>query len=352
MPAQTTPPGAPPGTPPDPPGSTPAPARRRHPLVMAIYGVVGALVVASATYFSFASANAGSDVRSNVTLIAPAGAGGGWDTFMREMQQAMRTNGLVNNSQVVNIPGAAGTIGLSKLSTMSGQANVLMVSGAGLVAGVEQLDAAVTHAQVRPVARVVEEYDVIVVPADSPYTSLAQLVEAWKANPGQVPWTGGGTFDQLVMTDLALKTGVPTQDITYIPKSGGGEAVQALITKTAAAATSGYKDVSDQIEAGRLRALGLAAPQRFEGSEIPTLAEQGYDVTLANWRAIMAPPGITQDEFGQLQTLVRESVATPEWQAAIARNEWSDVYLDGADFDTWFAAEQTRIAELVGRMDG
>lgn len=340
-------PQEPPGRPPEATADTGESPKRRHRLAVLVYGVVGAIVVASATWFSFQSATAGSDPRSNVTLIAPAGAGGGWDSFMREMQQAMRANSLANNSQVVNIPGAAGTIGLSKLSTMAGQPNVLMVSGAGLVAGVAQLDSAVTHDDVRPIARVVEEYDVVVVPSESSHQTLADLVAAWKADPGAVPWTGGGTFDQLVMTDFALKAGLEPSRTTYIPKSGGGEATQALITKTAAAATSGYKDVADQIESGRLRALGLAAPERLPGVDIPTMNEQGYDVTLANWRAVLAAPGITDEQFTQLSALVREVAATPEWKNAIDRNKWSDVYLDGPEFDEWLTQEQARIAELV-----
>ncbi|MFI7495574.1 tripartite tricarboxylate transporter substrate binding protein [Kocuria sp. M4R2S49] len=314
---------------------------------MTVYGVVAAAVIGVAAFFSFQSATAGSDIRSNLTLIAPAGAGGGWDTFMREQQQAMRVNSLVNNSQVVNIPGAAGTIGLGQLSTMEGQANTLMVTGAGLVAGVAQLDSAVTHDDVRPIARVVEEYDVVVVPADSPYETIDELVEAWRANPAEVAWTGGGTFDQLVMTELALEAGIEPSETTYIPKSGGGEATQALITGTADAATSGYMDVADQIEAGRLKALGMAAPQRLDGVEIPTLAEQGFAVDLANWRAVLAPPGITDEEFAELRTLLEESVATPEWQEAVERNKWTEVYLAGDEFDEFMASEQERIAALV-----
>lgn len=314
---------------------------------MTVYGVTAAAVIGLASFFSVQSATAGSDLRANVTLIAPAGAGGGWDTFMREQQQAMRANSLVNNSQVVNIPGAAGTIGLGKLSTMHGQANTLMVTGAGLVAGVAQTDSPVTHDDVRPIARVVEEYDVVVVPADSPYETIDELVEAWRANPAEVAWTGGGTFDQLVMTELALEVGIDPSENTYIPKSGGGEATQALITGTADAATSGYMDVADQIEAGRLRALGLAAPQQLEGVDIPTLAAQGYDVDLANWRAVLAPPGITDEEFAELRALLEESVATPEWQEAVDRNKWSEVYLAGEEFDEFMQSEQQRIADLV-----
>lgn len=328
-----------------------APDSSRHPVAMVIYGIVAALVIGTATYFSFASASTGRDVRSNVTLIAPAGAGGGWDTFMREMQQAMRTNGITNNSQVVNIPGAGGTIGLGQLSTMSGQANVLMVTGTGLVGSIDLLDSAVTHDNVRPIARVVEEYNAVVVPADSPYQTLDDLVAAWKANPSGTPWVSGGTFDELVLTDLATKAGVDTRNMTVIPKSGGGEVTQALITHTGVAATSGYKDVADQIEGGRLRALALTAPQRFAGSSIPTARELGYDVTLANWRAIVAPPGITDEEFETLRQVVHETVQTPEWRDAIARNQWTDVYLDGPQFEQWFGEEEARIGELVGRMN-
>lgn len=325
----------------------PTPGRDRPGTGLIIYALVAALVIGTAVWQSVARGDQGTDVRSSMTLIAPAGAGGGWDTFMREQQQAMRTNALVGNVQVVNIPGAAGTIGLGRLSTMDGQANVMMVSGAGLVAGVEQTGSPVTHDDVTMLGRVVEEYDVVVVPADSPYETLEELVEAWRADPGSIAWTGGGTFDQLVMTALAIEAGIDPSDLTYIPKSGGGEAVQALVTDTASAATSGYMDVSDQIEAGRLRALGLAAPAPLDGVDIPTLAEQGYEVTLANFRVVAAPAGITGEEKTQLVELLTETTRTPEWQDAIGRNRWSDVFLTGPEFDAWFADQQVQIAELV-----
>lgn len=321
---------------------------------MTIYAVVGAIIVATAAYFSVASADQGRDARASVTLIAPAGAGGGWDTFMRELQQAMRANGITSNSRVVNIPGAGGTIALGKLSTMVGQANVMMVSGTGMVGSIDLLNSAVTHDDVRPIARVVEEYNVVVVPADSPYQTLDDLVQGWRANTSGTPWAVGGTFDELVLTEFASQAGIDPRQATVIPKSGGGEVTQALITRTSVAATSGFKDVSDQIEGGRLRALGLAAPQRFTsgpGIDIPTLAEQGYDVTLANWRAVVAPPGITDAEYTTLEKIMRETVQTQEWRDAIERNQWTDVYLDGQEFQTWFTAEQARIAQLVARMN-
>ena len=329
-----------------PPDRREEPAPRR-PIAMAVYAVFAVVVIGLASFFSVQSASGGSQISSRLTLIAPAGPGGGWDTFQREMQQAMRANKLVNTVQVVNVPGAAGTIGLGKLTTMHGRANNLMVTGTGLAAGVAQLDAPVSHADVTLIARVVEEYDVVVVKADSPYKTLDDLVAAWKANPRSVAWTGGGTFDQLVIADLATKAGIAPNAITYIPKSGGGEAAQALVTDTAQAATSGYMDVSDQIAGGRLRALGLAAPKRLEGVDIPTLTEQGLPVTLANWRAVVAPPGITAAEKTELVDLVTKTVQTPQWQDAVKRNRWTPVFLTGPELDTWLTSEVERITKLV-----
>lgn len=318
-----------------------------NPAVRAAYALFAVAVIGAASWQSIASASKGSDIHASMTLVAPASAGGGWDTFQREQQQAMRANKLVNNVQVVNIPGAAGTIGLAKVATMRGQANTLLVSGAGLVAGVEQTKSQVSHKDVTLIARVVEEYDVVVVKSDSPYKTMNELVDAWKKAPAKVAWTGGGTFDQLVMTDFGVKAGIEPSTLKYIPKSGGGEATQALVTNTAQAATSGYKDVADQIDSGRLRALGLAAPERLDGVDIPTLKEQGYDVTLANWRAIVAPPGITPDEKQQLTQLVTQVVGTSQWKDAIKRNKWTDVFLTGPEVDTWLAQQEKDIAKLV-----
>ncbi|MDO5697568.1 MAG: tripartite tricarboxylate transporter substrate-binding protein [Dermatophilus congolensis] len=314
---------------------------------MAVYALFAVLVIGAASFFSVQRASGGSDIRSNMTLVAPAGPGGGWDTFQREMQQAMRANKLVNNVQVVNVPGAAGTIGLGKMTTMGGRANNLMVTGTGLVAGVEQLGAPVNHDDVTLIARVVEEYNVVVVKGDSPYQTLDELVTAWKANPKSIAWTGGGSFDQLVMTEFGTKLGIPADQLTYIPKAGGGEAAQALITDTAAASAAGIADMTDQIEAGRLRALGIAAPERLPGMDVPTLKEQGYDVTLANWRAVVAPPGITPEEKAELTTLVTEATQTPQWRDAIERNRWTDVFLTGPELDTWMKGEVERIGKLV-----
>lgn len=323
--------------------------RRRWGSGMVVYAVVATLLVGWAMTASARSAHKGQDLRSSLTLIAPAGAGGGWDTFAREQQAAMRTGRIVNNVQVVNIPGAGGTIGLSKFVTMRGEAQNLLVTGTVMLGAIAVNDSPNTLKDVRPVARISEEYDVIVVPAKSPYRTIDDLVTAWKKDPKAMTFTGGsaGGLDQLIVADLALKAGMKASETTYIPKSGGGEAIQILSSGSADVGVSGINEFSDQIEAGRMRALAIVAPERVEGIDIPTLKEQGYDVAMTNWRGFVAPPGITDEQFAQLQQILEDTAQSQEWKDAMARNKWTDVFLTGPELEKFIAEDTEQINALV-----
>ena len=329
----------------------PAPPRRTRSVVGKIVGgVIAAAAIGTAATGSVVSASTGNEVGASMTIVAPAAAGGGWDGVARELQQAQKANGLVNNVQVVNMPGAGGTIALGNVSVLEGQPNNMLVGGTGLLAATIQFDSAATLDDVTPLAVVVEEYDVIVVPADSPYETLDDLVQAWKDDPKALPWTGGGSFDQLVVTDLALSAGIDPVDTTYISSDGGGEAIQALLNGTAKAAAGGYPDNIDQIEAGRLRALALVANEPIEGIDIPTAVEQGHDVTLTNWRSLSAPTGLDDDEREALTELVLDSVATPEWAGAMERYPWTERIIPGDDLAACLRDEEVRIRELYEEM--
>jgi putative tricarboxylic transport membrane protein len=332
------------------PERQPSSRRRSGWIARLIGGAIAVAAIGVASYGSISSAALGSDIRNSMTIIAPAAAGGGWDGVAREMQQGMKANGIVNNVQVVNMPGAGGTIALGNLSVLSGQPNNILVGGTGLLAATIQFDSAATLDDVTPLATIVEEYDVIVVPADSPYETLDDLVEAWRDDPKALPWSGGGSFDQLVVTDLALAAGVDPIDVTYIPSDGGGEAIQAMLNGTVSAAAGGYPDNIDQIESGRLRALALVAPERVDGIDIPTAAEQGYDISLTNWRSLSAPAGLSGEDREALVELVLETLDTPEWADAMTRYHWTEKVLTGDELDAFLVEEHDRIAQLYEEM--
>jgi putative tricarboxylic transport membrane protein len=268
------------------------------------------------------------------------------------MQHVLRETGLARSVQVVNTPGAAGTIGLARFARSErGNANALLVTGLVMVSGIAANDSPVTLADVSPIARLSGEYEVIVVPASSRFRSLGELVAAFRASPRAVSWGGGsaGGTDEILVRLLADRVGVEATAINYIAYSGGGQALASVLGAHVSAAVSGLGEFAAQIESGELRALAISAPERVAGIAIPTFREQGVDVALLNWRGVVGPPGLTRAEQRELEDLVGRMAATTEWKAALRRNGWADIYMRADDFRRFLTDETARVAPLVAR---
>ncbi|MEY8576683.1 tripartite tricarboxylate transporter substrate-binding protein [Corynebacteriaceae bacterium 6-324] len=281
-----------------------------------------------------AATDTGADARSAVSLIAPAGAGGGWDGAAREIQQTMREEGSVVNPTVVNIPGAGGTIGLSQLMEMPGNNTTLMVMGITMLGAININGSGVSIDEVTPIARITDDYDVLVVPADSPYETVDDVMQEMAKDPRNFPWGGGslGSLDQMIIAQLADEAGIDPKEVNYMAHSGGAELATALLSGTIDASVSGYNDFSDQIEAGRLKMLGISAEEPVDGIDTPTMIEQGYDVSLVNWRGVVAPPGLEDEDVEELRTIMREVLESDTWADVLERNQWADSSLIGEDF--------------------
>ena len=268
----------------------------------------------------------------DVRIIAPAAPGGGWDQTARAMQEAIQGSGGASTVTVENVPGAGGTVGLAQLvSQESGKPNVLMVNGLVMVGAILTNNSAVTLEQVTPIARLTGEFEVVVVPAASELKTLADLVAKLKADPGAVAWGGGsaGGTDHILAGLIAKAVGADVSKLNYVPFSGGGEALAAIMGGHVTAGISGYSEWAGQIQSGELRALAISAPERVAGIDIPTLKEQGVDVELANWRAIVAAPGLDEAQTKALVAVVDGAVKSDGWKKTLADKSWTDLYLSG-----------------------
>lgn len=156
----------------------------------AIVGVVAAAMFVAGSMHANESGEVASP-RTKLTIIAPAAVGGGWDTFAREGQQIMRTEGIANAVQVTNIPGAAGTIGLAQLSEMGDRHDTMMATGGVMVGGIVLNSSPVSLQDVTPIARVAEDVNVLVVPENSPYETLDEFMADFAENPGRTAIAGG-----------------------------------------------------------------------------------------------------------------------------------------------------------------
>jgi putative tricarboxylic transport membrane protein len=310
----------------------------------------GRRLIAAALCLSLAGCGAPSSSRETLTLLAPAAPGGGWDQTARVIQKVLGSTGLAAKAQVVNVPGAGGVIGLAQVvKAHQGDRNLMMMTGLIMMGAILTNKSAVTMDQVTPLARLLGEYEVLVVTPDSPYRTLGEFVKAWQKDPGALAIAGGsaGGTDHMLAGLLALAARVDVARLNYLPHSGGGESLASILGGHVAAGINGYAEMGPFIKAGRLRVLGISSEARVPGLDFPTFKEQGIDVSLANWRAVAAPPGISAAARASLLALLGKMHASDAWKDALRQNNWIDLYLTGPEYDQFLEEEGARVATVL-----
>jgi len=302
----------------------------------------------------FGSPEASADpLLPHLRLIAPAAPGGGWDQTARAMQAVLQEAGIVHTSSVENIPGAAGTIGLARfISAERGNGDVLMMSGLIMLGAVVTHQSPVTLREVTPIARLIGEFEVIVVPAASPLRNLSDLVAMFRAAPESVSWGGGsaGGTDQILAGLFADAVGVDPRRVNYIAYSGGGESLSAILGGQVTVGVNGLGELAPHIEAGSVRVLAISSAERLPDVDAPTFREQGVDLEIENWRSVVAPPGVNTAERQRLEHLIEAMVKSDPWKAAVERYRWNDRYLAGTAFTRFVSSEEARVQGILEKL--
>jgi putative tricarboxylic transport membrane protein len=135
--------------------------------------------------------------------------------------------------------------------------------------------------------------------------------------------------------------------MNYIVSGAGGEMLAQVMGGHITVATGGLNEFAQQIQAGKLRALGISSPERLPGVDIPTFKEQGLDVELVNWRGLMAPGKIRANDKKALDAAMEEMAKSAEWQAILEERGWVDLYQPADAFTAFLDEEQTRIEGLL-----
>jgi putative tricarboxylic transport membrane protein len=306
------------------------------------------LATAAALVAGAYPALSGAQAVAALKMMIPANPGGGWDQTGRNLAAAMLGAKLVGSVQFENKGGAGGTIGLAQfVNSAKGDPNAVMIGGMVMVGGIILNKSPVDLTMVTPIARLTSEYEVIVVPASSPHKTMADLIKAYKANPGAVSWGGGsaGGTDHILGGLIAKAVGADPAKLNYVPFKGGGEAVAAIIGGHVTAGISGLGEFAEHIKGGRLRALAVSGPEREEG--IPTLKEQGIDVVLGNWRGIFGAPGISATQRDALVDLVKKATETPAWKETLAKLGWTPWFLGGDAYKAFLDEDIRRIGAII-----
>jgi putative tricarboxylic transport membrane protein len=316
---------------------------------LSVRNICRSALIAGATLFATSFVTA-AFAQMELKIIAPAAPGGGWDQTARAMQQALVAEKLVKNAQVINIAGAGGTIGLAQfVNSAKGDGNQLMVNGFVMVGAILMNKSPVSMSQITPIARITEETQVMVVPANSPIKTAKDLAEAVKKDVAKVTFAGGsaGGVDHIMAALFVGAVGADASKVNYVPFSGGGESLAAILGGKVTAGISGVAEYDGQIKAGKLRAIGVTSPNRLPGSDIPTFKEQGVDLVLTNWRSVFGAPGINDAQKKALAEIVEKMVKSNAWKEVLKQKGWDDAYMAGDGFAKFMANEQTRVADVM-----
>lgn len=285
-----------------------------------------------------------------IRIIAPGAAGGGFDETARSCEKALVASGLIESAQIINIPGAGGTVGLVKfVEQYRGRHDALLVSGSTMLSSIIVNKTPIDFGAATPLARLFGTANAIVVPAASRYKTIDDLVAVFKADPGSISWAGGsiGGGDHMIAAMFAKTVGVDPKRLNYVAFAGGGEMLASVLGGHVTMASSAWAEVSEQIRAGQLRCLGVTADKDEPGVDAPTLRSQGIDVAFYTWRALLAAPRISNAERANLLDVVAAMIGSPTWKAEAARQGWTDFYLAGDDFVKFVDGERQTARTLL-----
>ncbi|BDT68124.1 hypothetical protein os1_23060 [Comamonadaceae bacterium OS-1] len=273
---------------------------------------------------------------ANIKMMIPANPGGGWDTTGRALGKALTDAQAADSVSFDNKGGAAGALGLAQFVNGSkADPNAMMVMGAVMLGGIITGKPPVGLNQATPLARLTTEYNVFVLPANSPYKSMKEVVEQLKKDPGSIKWGGGsrGSTEHIAAAMIARDAGVDPSKINYVAFRGGGEATAAILGGNVTVGGSGLSEFSEYIKTGKMKALAMTSGTRLKGVDIPTLKEQGINVEIGNWRGVYGAGGITPEQRKALIDMIVKATKSKTWAEAIEKNNWTPAVITGAEFE-------------------
>lgn len=294
-----------------------------------------------------------SEPLKGLRIMVPNSPGGGYDTTARTAAKVMGETKTASNVEVFNLAGAGGTVGLARLVNEKGNKDLTMLMGLGVVGASYTNKSPAKLTETVPLARLIQEPGAIMVPKNSPYKTIKDLVDAWKADPSKLAVGGGsnpGGPDHLLPMQLAQAVGIEPKKVNFVSFDGGGDLLPAILGNKLGFAASGAGEYIDQIKTGEIRVLAVSGAQRLDGVDAPTFKESGIDLEFTNWRGIVAPPGISDADRDKVIAALKKMHDTDEWKAALKTHGWTDAFITGDEFGTFLKDQDQRVADVLKKL--
>ncbi|WP_333889760.1 tripartite tricarboxylate transporter substrate binding protein [Mycolicibacterium gadium] len=283
-----------------------------------------------------------------VTMTAGANPGSGFDITIRAVVDALQREQLVDVPlPVENRPGNSGADFLAEMvEQYRGKDNEVSVTSLSMMMNELLGKSTYGYDDVTMIARLITEYYVVVTRPDSPYNNLGDVMSAIKSDAERVV-VGAANDDQAPFDLLVAAAGGDPSTIDYVPFEGGGDQISALEKGDISVAIGGVSEFVDLLKAGTLQALGVLAEERLPELDVPTAREQGFDVTLSNWRGLYGPPDMPQVAVEFWQNALGTMVESPTWQQIAKDRHFTTTFMIGDEFQTFLAETQADVKQAL-----
>jgi tripartite-type tricarboxylate transporter receptor subunit TctC len=289
----------------------------------------------------------------NVTLVTHSKAGGGTDVFLREMTRYLGKH-MGTNFVVENVQGGSGAKAMAKLATSPADGSIFYGTTPTFI-NTSLLSAPdYTYKDLGAVTNVFLDPQVVYVRMDSPYKTLAEMVEKAKAEPNSVKFgvTTPGSLDRQVMEKFKALTGVEAPVITH---DGGGELLISVLNGTVDLGIGEIQELSAQLEGKEVRLITTYTKDRLEQfPDVMTAREQGIDLVVNKFRGIAGPKGLPDDILAKWEEGIQSVLKDPEfkdWYSAQSLVPNFMAHEEYAQFLDEFADEQKVFFKKYGITD-
>jgi tripartite-type tricarboxylate transporter receptor subunit TctC len=289
-----------------------------------------------------------------ITMIVPFAPGGIADLTGRPLAAAM-SRLLGQNIVVENRAGAGGAIGHAAAAKAKPDGYTIMtaLSSITVIPESEKVNGRVPSYQMTdftPIALISADPMVLLVPADSPWKTIKELVDDARARPGKISYSSSGLYGtaHTCMEMFAQAAGIK---MLHVPYAGGGPSMAALLANQVNMTPQSPGVANAHVKSGKVRALFSWGAQRVPSiADIPTLRESGYDAEFYIWAGLFAPAGIPAEVRERLVAAARQAVREPEFQKTMAAMNTPIDFREGRDFDAYLRTDGARLAEVVRKM--
>ena len=325
-------------------------------------------IIASALFITFVAACQDNDKaisstdgtswkpRQNIELVAPSGAGGGWDTTARMVAKVLQENKIIEKGMgVINKTGGGGAIGWAYIASKKGNPHHLFVTSPPIIYIPLNGQSSYNYQDFTPIVNLLADYGAFAVRADAKWDNLNDLFEDRRDDPQSITVIGSsspGSMNHLMFAQFADEAGVDIQKIKYISEQDGG-LITNILNGSADVLSGSVSYILEQVRAGNMKVLAVTSAERLPGDAniFPTAKEQGIDSTYINWRGIFAPKDISPAAVKYYEEAFTELVNSDEWKAIRANYGWDEMFISHAEYPQFLETQQKRAESLLEKLN-